>query len=445
MRTRPGPMSPHSPDRRRIGHWNPEDEGFWRSTGRAVALRNLRASVFAEHLAFSVWGMWSVLLLFMTPERGFGLAPSQGFLLVSIVTVTGAALRVPYTLAAARFGGRTWTLAAVAVLLVPASLAAVLVDRPGTPFWLLCLLAATAGLGGANFSSSTANIDRFFPGREKGWALGANAGGGNLGVPAVQLLGLATAAVLGQEHGRVLPLIYVPLLLAALWTVRRSMDDLPAPRAAAAPRSAVLADRDFWRLSLLYTGTFGSFIGFSFAFGLLLQSTFGRTPAEAAAVAFVGPLLGSLARPLGGLLADRCGGGAATAWLFAAMAAGTGLILAASAAGAPAAFIAGFVALFLLSGLGNGAVFTLIPSVFAARPAAGPDGGGLSGTALGLTGAIGALGGALVNLVLYRSFAATGGAEHAYAAFIALYAVCIAVTVRHYLRPRAPHREAADR
>ncbi|MFC7326997.1 MFS transporter [Marinactinospora rubrisoli] len=428
-----------------ISHWEPEDPHFWQTRGRRVANRNLWASIFAEHLGFSVWSIWSVLVLFMTPENGFTFSAEQKFLLVSAVTLVGAMLRLPYTLAVPRFGGRNWSIFAAAVLLVPTAVAMVLIQRPETPFWLFLLLAATAGLGGGNFASSMANINFFFPERSKGWALGLNAGGGNLGVPAVQLLGLAVIAAFGLGEARLLPIAYLPLIAVAVWIAWRHMDNLAGARSDAAAQIAVCRDRHSWIMSFLYIGTFGSFIGYGFAFGLVLQNQFDRTPLEAAAVTFIGPLLGSLSRPVGGWLSDRFGGGRITLWTFAAMAAGTAVIIAASVQASLPLFLAGFVALFLLSGIGNGSTYKMIPAIFAAkaedRIAAGVPRGEataeakrLSGALIGIAGAVGALGGVAINLAFRESFASAGSAVPALVAFLAFYVVCIAVTYAVYLR-----------
>ncbi|MDA2814298.1 NarK/NasA family nitrate transporter [Nocardiopsis sp. RSe5-2] len=444
----------HRPGGRWIAHWDPEDREFWEAGGRRIARRNLWASVFAEHLGFCIWSLWSVLTLFMVPETGFDFTPAQKFLLVSLVSLVGAVLRVPYTLAVPMLGGRNWTVVSVLTLLVPTGLAVYLVQSPDTPFWLFALLAATAGVGGGNFSSSMANINSFFPEREKGLALGINAGGGNVGVAVVQLAGLAVIAAVGVAGGWLLAATYIPLLLVAAFVSARRMDNLNTARADVSAQVAAAKDRDFWIMSILYIGTFGSFIGYSFAFGLLLQNQFGRTPLEAAAVTFIGPLIGSLIRPVGGLLADRFGGARVTLWNFAAMAAGTGLIIAASASGSLAVFTSAFIVLFVLTGIGNGSTYKMIPAIYAARAAgrasAGADRRGaeehfrrVSGAALGLVGAVGAMGGVGINLVFRQSFDATGGAVPAYAAFLAYYLVCLAITWAVYLR-RPTAARAAD-
>ncbi|MER7705353.1 nitrate/nitrite transporter [Kitasatospora sp. NPDC097605] len=439
-----------------VTHWDPEDREFWERTGARIARRNLVLSVLCEHLGFSVWSLWSVLVLFLGPE--YHIDPAGKFTLTALPTALGAALRLPYTYAVARFGGRTWTVVSALLLLVPTTLAA-LVLIPGVSYGTLLAVACVAGVGGGNFASSMANINAFYPHRLKGWALGVNAGGGNLGVPAVQLLGLLVLATAGAAHPRLLPLVYLPPVLAAAALAWRRMDNLPAP-ARGGGRSPRGADRSLrevardpygWAVSALYIGTFGSFIGFGFAFGQVLQVQFHDrfdTPVKAAALTFLGPLLGSLLRPVGGRLADRWGGPRVTLAVFAAMGAGTAAVLAASRAGSLPLFLAGFVALFVLSGLGNGSTYKMIPAHYEARAraavAAGTDPAVAEATArrrtstlIGLAGAIGAFGGVLVNLAFRQSFLSSGNGDTAYLAFLAAYLWCSVLTWTVWLRPGA--------
>lgn len=179
-----------------IQQWDPEDETFWNRTGERIARRNLLFSVLSEHIGFSIWTMWSVLVLFMGPE--YGLTPADKFLLTSMVTLVGAVVRVPYTFAVAVFGGRNWTIVSAGLLLVP-TVAAFAVMEPGTSFTTFLLVGLLAGIGGGNFASSMTNINAFFPLRKKGWALGLNAGGGNIGVPVIQLVALAIIGASGDR------------------------------------------------------------------------------------------------------------------------------------------------------------------------------------------------------------------------------------------------------
>src|SRR5437764_10245534 len=170
-----------------ISEWNPEDERFWESQGKAVARRNLIWSIFAEHLGFSIWLVWSIVATKL-PQAGFPYTTDQLFQLVALPGLIGSLIRFPYTFAVTTFGGRNWTIVSAAVLFIPTILLAYFVTQPDTPFWVMLCVAATAGLGGGNFASSMANISFFYPDRMKGSALGLNAAGGNIGVSGVQLL-----------------------------------------------------------------------------------------------------------------------------------------------------------------------------------------------------------------------------------------------------------------
>ncbi|GGQ69940.1 MULTISPECIES: nitrate/nitrite transporter [Streptomyces] len=425
------------PGGRWIQHWDPEDETFWKETGEPIARRNLFFSVLSEHIGFSVWTLWSVLVLFMGPE--YGLTPADKFLLTSVVTLVGAVVRVPYTFAVAVFGGRNWTIISAGLLLVP-TVAAFTVMEPGTSFSTFLLVGLLAGIGGGNFASSMTNINAFFPLRKKGWALGLNAGGGNIGVPVIQLVALA---IIGASGGpRVLLGIYIPLILVAAVLAARFMDNLASVRNDTGAAKDAARDAHTWIMAVLYIGTFGSFIGYSFAFGQVLQTQFGRTPLQAAYLTFIGPLLGSLIRPLGGRLADRYGGARITLGNFVAMAAATAVLVAASMAKSLPLFVAVFVVLFVLSGLGNGSTFKMIPGIFQNKALAqgltGEEavayGRRLSGASMGLIGAVGALGGVAINLAFRQSFLSLGSGTGAFVAFLAYYAVCFAVTWAVYLR-----------
>ena len=430
-----------------IDDWRPEDEQFWAETGERVARRNLTFSVLSEHIGFSVWTMWSVLVLFLGPAYGF--TPADKFLLTIVPALVGSVLRLPYTVAVAKFGGRNWTVATAAALVGPLVLMLVVLE-PGVQLSTLLLVAAVAGIGGGNFASSMANINAFYPERKKGWALGLNAGAGNLGVPVVQLVGLAVLATVGAANPRVLPALYIPLVLLATVMAWRSMDNLSAARNDKRAMRDVCRDPHTWVMSFLYIGTFGSFIGFGFAFGQVLQVQFADsfpTPLDAAYLTFLGPLLGSLVRPYGGHLADRFGGARVTLATFVAMAAAAGVVIVASSQRSLALFVTGFTLLFLLSGVGNGSTYKMIPAIFRTKAQRLADAGAdavvcdrearrMSAALIGIAGAIGAFGGVLVNVAFRESFLRTGEGMSAYVAFLAFYGACILVTWAVYVRPR---------
>nr|WP_051133353.1 nitrate/nitrite transporter [Nocardia paucivorans] len=441
-----------------LEHWNAEDIAAWEAGGKKVATRNLVWSVIAEHIGFSIWSIWSVMVLFMPTEQ-YGIDAAGKFFLVAVPTLVGAVLRIPYTVATAAFGGRNWTVFSATLLLVPALLTLYFVNQPGTSYTTYLVVAAFAGVGGGNFASSMANINAFFPQRLKGWALGVNAGGGNIGVPVIQLVGLLVLATLGNEYATVICTLYLVLVVLTGLGAALFMDNLPNQRADMSAMVTALKVPQSWAVAFLYIGTFGSFIGYSFAFAQVLQIGFvagGDTPAQAtlhaAQLAFIGPLLGSLVRPYGGKLADRIGGGRVTVAVFGAMMAATLVVAIASTLGdrsehGPSgavmmASVVGFVALFALSGLGNGSVTKIIPSIFEAKSHSldlGPAeraawSQSTSSALIGIVGAIGAVGGFAINMVLRSSYASTQSATAAFWVFMAFYIACALITWAVFLR-----------
>ncbi|HKS44234.1 MAG TPA: nitrate/nitrite transporter [Amycolatopsis sp.] len=434
-------ISPHR-GRRWIEHWEPENEEFWNSTGKKIANRNLWFSILTEHIGFSIWSLWSVMVLFMGPK--YGLSVGDKFLLTSTPTLVGSCVRIPYTFAVAKFGGRNWTIISALLLLIP-TIGAAIVLQPGTPLGVFLAIAVLGGVGGGNFASSMTNINAFFPEKAKGMALGLNAGGGNLGVAVIQLVGLLVIATAGTTAPRIILFVYIPLIIVAATCSALFMDNLVSVKNDKKGMREVMKDAHSWVMAFLYIGTFGSFIGYSFAFGLVLQNQFGRTPLQAAYVTFLGPLLGSFSRPIGGWLADRFGGGKVTFVNFVGMAVMTVLLIIASEAKSLALFTAAFIVLFVLTGIGNGSTYKMIPAIFRTKAkaaiAAGADEATellkarkLSGALIGLAGAIGALGGLLINLAFRQSFISTKSGVSAFIGFLVFYGVCFAVTWAVYLR-----------
>src|SRR3954468_3264185 len=229
-----------------IDFWDPDDETFWASTGERVARRNLIWSMFAEHIGFSVWVLWTIVVLNLA-NAGITLSVSELFLLTLLPNLIGSMLRIPYTFAVPRFGGRAWTMISASLLLLPTVLLAVVVPSAwllhlphDTQLLVLALCAATAGVGGGNFSSSMANISFFYPEKKKGFALGLNAAGGNLGVavcqlfvPLVIILGVSSKAVklpLHPVHLAYAGLMWIPFIALAVFGAWRFMDSLSQAR-----------------------------------------------------------------------------------------------------------------------------------------------------------------------------------------------------------------------
>ncbi len=439
-----------------ISNWNPEDESFWRREGKRVATRNLLWSIVAENLGFSVWLIWSATAPRLN-KVGFHYTTDQLFTLVALPGLVGSLMRFPYTFAVPRFGGRNWTVVSAALLFVPTVALALLVTRPDTPFWLMSLAAASAGLGGGNFASSMANISFFYPDREKGFALGLNAAGGNIGVSTVQLLVpvLITTAWLAEDpqppppqlHLENAGLMWLPFIALAVFGAYRYMDNLAAQRSSFKAQLVITGRKHTWIMAWLYIGTFGSFIGYSAAFPLLLKTQF---PEVTTNLASHGALVGTVARPQGGKLADRLGGARLTFASFLAMALATAGVIHFLGSKSFAGFLSMFLVLFVTTGVGNGSTFRMIPVIFrkqklrealgkgpAAEAAALKAARVESAAVLGFVSAVGACGGYLIPRSFGASIQATGSPLGALACFLGFYATCVLVTWAVYLR-RSP-------
>jgi NNP family nitrate/nitrite transporter-like MFS transporter len=434
-----------------INHWTPDDPTFWQTTGKRIAWRNLIWSILAENIGFSVWLVWSVVAARL-PKAGFDYSTEQLFQLVALPGLVGALMRFPYTFAVPKFGGRNWTIVSALLLLVPTSLLIVLVRDPTTPFWMMELAAATAGLGGGNFASSMANISFFFPDSEKGFALGLNAAGGNIGVSTVQLLvpilvgyallpGSANASAMHLENAG---LMWLPLIALATIGAIFFMDNLTSARSTFKDQVVVAQRGHTWIMSWLYIGTFGSFVGFSAAFPLLLKTQF---PDVTANLAFLGALVGSVARPVGGKLADKIGGSKVTFWNFVAMSLATlGLMWSLEHKSFPF-FLCSFLTLFVTTGVGNGSTFRMIPVIFRTFHTQRAEGQGVEAqnaallvarregaAVIGFAAAIGALGGYFIPRTFGFSIHTTGSAVPAVMGFLGFYVTCVATTWWCYLR-----------
>ncbi|MDP7703524.1 MULTISPECIES: NarK/NasA family nitrate transporter [unclassified Mycobacterium] len=445
---------------RHIAHWDPEDLTAWEGGNNVIARRNLICSVMTVHLGYSIWSLWAVMALFM-PEDVYGFSAADKLLLSSTATLVGACLRIPYALGTPIFGARVWTVFSAWVLIIPTVGAMVLLDHPGLPLWPYLVCAGLSGLGGGNFAASMSNANAFYPHRLKGRALGLTGGLGNLGVAGIQMVGLLVIALAGDRQPYWVCAVYLVLLAVTGLAGTLFMNDLEQHRIQA-PHLArilpsILSNRNTWFLALLYLGTFGSFIGFAFAFGQIMHMEFradgesaGQASLHAAALSFIGPLVAAAARIYGGRLADRCGGSRVTLAVFTAMVPATGVVLIMSTlddqsggdSGATmVGYIGGFIALFILAGLGNGSVYKMIPTLFEASSnsaeldAAGhPSPRVISGVVIGFVAGLGSLGGVGINLALRQSYLSTGSETCAFWIFMCYYAAAGLLTWAAYVR-----------
>jgi NNP family nitrate/nitrite transporter-like MFS transporter len=449
-----------------INTWEPEAPTFWQKSGRGTANRNLWISIPALALAFAVWMVWSVVVVKL-PAIGFQYSTNQLFWLTALPGLSGATLRIFYSFMVPIFGGRKWTTISTASLLVPAIGIGYAVQDVTTGYPTMLVLALLCGFGGGNFASSMANISFFFPKAQKGYALGMNAGLGNLGVSAVQFVVplVITASVFGTLGGGAQTLakggdlwlqnagfIWVPFIAVSALLAWFGMNDLASAKASFAEQAVIFKRRHNWLMCWLYTGTFGSFIGYSAGFPLLMKTQF--PDVNPLQYAFLGPLVGALARVAGGIISDKLGGARVTFWTFIGMIAAVygviGFLPHGGAAGNFNGFFWMFMLLFAGTGIGNASTFRMIPVIFLTerqRAAAGRskaeqdqavvDANKEGAAVLGFTSAVAAYGAFFIPKSYGTSIALTGGPDAALWCFIGFYLSCIAITWWCYSRKNA--------
>ena len=533
-----------------IEKWDVEDEGFWKSTGKKIANRNLWCSIPALLLAFAVWVMWGVLIKFMK-DFGFNFGMTEGmtpgseeyiamlgkvnnlyYTLPAIAGLAGATLRLPNSFLISLGGGRNVIFVTTALLLIPAIGTGVALSNVNTPYLFFATMALLSGFGGGNFSSSMSNISFFFPKKMQGYSLGMNAGLGNLGVGIMQklipfaitfslfggtigtvatsasgspfeglqnaawvwvpLIALATlAAFVGMNNvstgtpsmpntakgvSKTLYMVILGLVSAGVgayllvglpwadWGMKNAGMWIVLPVVViltvvlmkhATPgeikgnlkkQFSILSDKHNWIMTIIYTMTFGSFIGYSMVFPKLAQDIFVYSnPLDPEWVnpnapnimlwAFLGPVIGALVRPIGGILADKVNSGAkVTMWstIFQIIAALAVAYFVVQSKGSTTPedywwpFFACFMVLFLTTGIGNGSTFRSIPYIFSKEKA---------GPVLGWTAAIAAYGAFIIPNVFGQQVAA-GHAEYALYGFAVYYMICLGLNWWYYQGPK---------
>ncbi|MRN37345.1 NarK family nitrate/nitrite MFS transporter [Neisseria sp. N95_16] len=455
---------------RLIQDWRPEDSDFWQNGGKKTASRNLWISIPALMLAFAIWQVWSVAVINL-PSIGFQYNENQLFWLAAMPALSGATLRIFYSFLVPIFGGRRWTAISTASLLLPAVGLGLAVQNPDTSYTTMLILALLCGFGGGNFSSSMANISFFYPKAEKGTAMGLNAGLGNLGVSVAQFLVplVITAALFGSLGGEPQTwvkdgvtkqiwlqnagFVWVPFIILSTVVAWFGMNDLASAKASFKDQAVIFKRKHNWIMCIIYLGTFGSFLGFAAGFPLLTKSQF--TGVDPVKYAFIGPLVGALVRPFGGWLSDKIQSGAKiTQWVFVGMIIavfGVLFFLPSDGHGGHFwGFFACFIALFALTGIGNGSTFMQIPIIFLiqqqrlaeqegviSREQALINAGKEGAAVAGFTGAFAAYGGFFIPKSYGTSIALTGSVNMALYGFIAFYVICLLLNWWYYTRAQA--------
>lgn len=531
-----------------IEKWEVEDNNFWCSTGKKIANKNLWLSIPALFLSFATWAMWGVIIKYMK-DFGYnfgltaGLQPNSEefnlalaevnnlyYTLPAIAGLAGATLRLPNSFLISLGGGRNVIFITTALMLIPTVGTGIALSDLNTPYLFFAIMAFFSGFGGGNFASSMSNISGCFPKKMQGYALGMNAGIGNLGVGAMQkmipfivgfaffgaagsdavinnipfagiqnagwiwvplLILSAVGAFFGMNNfssncpslpttsqgvGKTLYLIALGLLAAgigtifllgvpwesfglkdaSIWivvpivaiiTVQLMKYATPGEiRSNLKSQFKILSSKHNWIMTIIYIMTFGSFIGFSFAFPKLCQDIFEftdktnplyRNPNAPNYMlwAFIGPMIGALARPLGGILSDKVNSGAkvtAVATLVQIVATFAVAYFVIQAKNTPTPeiywwpFFGCFMILFITTGIGNGSTFRSIPYIFTKEQ---------TGPVLGWTSAIAAYGAFIIPNIFGQQIKA-GTPEYALYGFGAFYIFCLLLNWWYYQGPK---------
>jgi len=341
-------------------------------------VRPLLLATISFALSFAAWGLVGGLASVFTSL--YSLSASQTALLVAVPVLLGSLARLPMGMLTDRFGGRF----VFATLLVFAALAAFVVPLT-TSYPALLIAAFLIGMAGSSFAVGAAFVSRWTPAGRQGTALGIY-GLGTMGQSLAVFVGPVVAARWGWQA-----VFNATSALLLVWAIAfaalaRNPVGAARPANAAAMIAVLRRSPTAWLLGAFYFLTFGGFVAFSIYLPTLLRAQFGLEPADAGLRAAGFVVLATLMRPLGGWLADRIGGAQVLSWVFG----GVSLFALLMIWPSMVPFTVGALACALLLGLGNGAVFKLVPEHFPRD----------TGTVTGLVGALGGLGGFFPPLLL---------------------------------------------
>lgn len=433
-----------------LTQWEPENPEFWKQTGSKIAWRTLTITTLALTLSFASWFMMSGIVV-RIPQIGFKFSTMQLFWLAAMPGLAGGTLRILHTFLIPMYGSRHVITITTFLKLIPCVGIGLAVMNPNTPFWLFMVLAFSAGFGGGDFSSYMPSTRFFFPKKFQGTALGIQAGIGNFGVSLTQFLtpwiiGFAAVGTLagGSQTMTVKDVtksvwlqnaafIYVPFLIIMGILAWMYLKSVPI-KASFKEQMDIFSMKHTWFCTITYVMTFGSFSGLSAAFPLLIKSLYGTFPGapDPLKYAFLGPLIGSLARIVFGPVADKFGGAILTHITGIALIVGT-LAMAFLGLFTPTSldqftlFVAFMLFLFLFTGIGNAATFRQYPIIFADSPRQ-------SAGVIGWTAAIAAYGPFIFSTLIGSSITNTGSPLPFFYGTIVFFVIATAINWWYYTR-----------
>jgi NNP family nitrate/nitrite transporter-like MFS transporter len=378
-----------------------------------IATRNLVLGTVAFAVAFTAWGLISPLGRRF--EDDLGLSSTETSILLAVPVVLGSVLRIPVGALTDRIGGRL-AFPLVLVASAPASIALGYVES----YWALLVVGFFLGIAGSSFAVGVPHVAGWYSKERQGFAVGVY-GMGNIGTA---IAAFAAPAVVDGLSRPALGWGVAALLVVTALAFWRAAEDPPKRGAPTRYREVLKAGWRLYRLALLYFVTFGGFVAMAVFLPKLLTDWFDYSLVDAGLRAAGFTLVATLARPLGGWLSDRVGASRVLLLAFLGIAADAGALagIAADPSIVPVTVACLTLAAFL--GLGNGAVFKLVPAEF-------PES---TGAATGIVGAAGGLGGFFPPLVMGIVNDATGSYT---LGFIGLLAFCILCLVALALRKRS--------
>ena len=361
------------------------------SAADAVATYGHKPTVFAAFLHFDLSFMIWVLLgaLGVSISETLGLSAAQKGLMVAIPILSGSLLRIPLGLLSDRFGGRRVGLGMLLALFIPL----IIGWRSGTSLDVLVAVGLMLGVAGASFAVVLPLASRWYPPERQGLVMGI-AAAGNSGTVVANLVAPRVAAVVGWQNVLGLTMIPLVIVLVTFWFLAK---DSPTRVTQQSLRSylTALRERELWWFCLFYSVTFGGYVGLSSFMPLLLRDQYQLPAVTAGYLTALAALAGSGLRPVGGWVADKLGGVRMLSVLLGGIAV---MYLAASRLPALTPMVIILVAAMVCLGLGNGAVFQLVPQRFRRQ----------IGIATGVVGAVGGLGGFMLPTMLGQFKQRTG-------------------------------------
>lgn len=384
---------------------------------RAGSPLQLALATGAFAVCFAIFGSVSAMMPLL--KKQMTLSPLQVSIAVAIPVLLGSLGRIPLGILTDRLGGRIVFIAVMAASI----LAAAAMGFVGT-YWQLVLCGLFLGISLAVFSVGVGFVSGWYPPQRQGTALGIY-GAGNIGQSFAAYGSPVLAGAMGARWG-----FWTFAILTLLWLILFIILGKNAPRPAGPPKTlrsslAPLADRTSWILSLYYFLTFGGFVAMAIYLPIFLTDMFKLSPADAGLRTAGFVVLATLMRPVGGILADRISGRVILLASFSA----TTLFAIFMACPMIHTFTIGALGMAAAIGLGNGAVFKLVPQYFPKTV----------GAVTGLVGAAGGLGGFFPPLAVGLIKQITGNFSTGFLLLSAFSLLCLFICWKTKSAPSTVH------